>query len=239
MLHLVLPGGLRRASPGGLLRSSDTLGRAALEALATGARRRGALTEPLSDERTRDVVVRARAGDEEAFGELFTAHEARVLRICRRMLGNADEARDARSEVFLRARRALGTYDLERPFPPWLFGVAGNHCIDLLRQRAREQRLFADVDPQDAELHVEPAEGERASALSRILAAEETRALDRAIEGLPLRYRLPLLLRYFGDNEYTTIAAVLGVTTGQVGSLLYRAKTLLRRRVAKEHGESR
>jgi RNA polymerase sigma-70 factor (ECF subfamily) len=200
---------------------------------------RAALAETLTDERTRDAVLRARAGDSEAFGELFAAHEASVLRTCRRILGSHDGALDARSEVFLRARRALATYDLARAFRPWLFGVASNHCIDLLRHRASEQRVFADVEPSDADLHSSPAQLPQLSPLSRLLLQEETSELDRAIEGLPVRYRLPLVLRYFGDHDYATIAEALGVTTGQVGSLLFRAKRMLRERISAEHGETR
>jgi RNA polymerase sigma-70 factor (ECF subfamily) len=199
--------------------------------------RRCALADSLTDERTRDAVLRARAGDREAFGQLFAEHEAAVLRICRRILGSQEAAFDARSEVFLRARRALATYDIEREFRPWLFGVASNHCIDLLRHRATEQRVFSDAEPTDADLHASPTENAQVSPLSRLLALEERSAVDRAIEALPVRYRLPLILRYFGDHDYATIAEALGVTTGQVGSLLFRAKRMLRERVADEHGE--
>lgn len=195
------------------------------------------MAESSTDERTRDVVVRARAGDDAAFGELFTAHEDGVLRVCRRMLGSADAALDARGEVFLRARRSLSSYDLERPFRPWLYGIAGNHCIDLLRRRARERSVFADVEPSDADLHKLPADARAPSALSHLVAAERRSAVDRAIEGLPLKYRLPLLMRYFDDDDYATIAEALGVTTGQVGSLLFRAKRMLRERVAEKGGQ--
>ena len=67
------------------------------------------------------------------------------------------------------------------------------------------------------------------------MAAEQRQALERAIESLPLRYRLPLLLRYFDDMDYEAIAKSIGVTRNQVGTLLFRAKRLLRDEV-EAHG---
>jgi RNA polymerase sigma-70 factor (ECF subfamily) len=64
-----------------------------------------------------------------------------------------------------------------------------------------------------------------------LVAAEQQQALGRAIESLPLRYRLPLLLRYFDDMNYDAIAVSIGVTRNQVGTLLFRAKRLLREEV--------
>jgi RNA polymerase sigma factor (sigma-70 family) len=180
----------------------------------------------LTDEATRRSVERAQAGDPEAFAELFAAHADDVARVCRRMLGGSDAAQDAESEVFLRARRALATYDAARPFRPWLLSIAGNHCIDQLRRLAREARVFSDAPAQEADLG---APGP--SPLSRLVAAEAHDAISLAIEGLPLRYRLPLLLRYFGDYDYAAIAEVLGVSKNQVGSLLFRAKRLVREQV--------
>ena len=55
--------------------------------------------------------------------------------------------------------------------------------------------------------------------------------LGRALESLPIRYRLPLLLRYFDDMDYEAIAKSIGVTRNQVGTLLFRAKRLLREQV--------
>ena len=196
------------------------------------------MADPVGDERSRDLVLRARAGDERASAELFGAYEALVLRVCWRMLGSRDAAQDARSEVFLRAFRALQSFDADRPFRPWLLRIAGNHCLDLLRHRAVDQRVFADTEPSDADLSKLPAEGPGASALTRLVVAEEEGALDRAIADLPLKYRLPLLLRYFGDDDYDTIAEAIGVTPGQVGSLLFRAKRKLRERMHESRGGS-
>lgn len=181
----------------------------------------------VSDEVTQAAIERARAGGPDAFAELFARHDADVLSVCRRMLGGLDAAEDARSEVFLRARRAFADFERGRPFRPWLLTITGHCCIDQLRRRATERRLFSEPGPDEEAL---PAAGP--SPLSRVVAMRESAALGRAIEQLPLRYRLPLLLRYFADEDYASIAEVLGVSRNQVGSLLFRAKRMLRAALA-------
>ncbi len=174
----------------------------------------------------RATIERALAGDGEAFASLFRAYDRDVRRVCRRMLGDAQSVEDAVSEVFLRARRALGGFESDRPFRPWLKAIAGHYCIDQLRRRTSEARVFSENEPEESDL-----ESPEPSPLGRLVAAEQRQALESAIESLPLRYRLPLLLRYFDDMDYEAIAKSIGVTRNQVGTLLFRAKRLLREEV--------
>jgi RNA polymerase sigma-70 factor (ECF subfamily) len=169
------------------------------------------------------VLERARTGDPAAFDALFRAHASDVTRVCRRMLGSGTAAQDATQEVFLRARRGFASYDPERPFRRWLLGIAGHYCIDQLRRRSREARLFDAGDLDAADLS-DPG----ASPLSRALAAERRTQVLEAIDALPLHYRLPLVLRYFHELDYEGIADVLNLSRSQVGTLLFRAKRRLR-----------
>ncbi len=83
------------------------------------------------------------------FAEIYKTHYRRVFSLCRYLLNSFDIAEDATHEVFLRAQRKLSTYDPSLPFSSWLSGIATNHCIDLLRRRTTEKRIF-DVDAADA-----------------------------------------------------------------------------------------
>lgn len=173
------------------------------------------------------LVARARRGDAQAFAALFRTHETDVARLCRRLLGGAAGAEDAASEVFLKARRALDGFQAGRPLRPWLLAIAGHHCIDLLRRRRAEARLFdaGNLDPDQT-----PGTGP--SPLQQVLGAEARAAALAAVDDLPERYRAPLVLRYFADLDYAAIAELLGVTPAQVGTLLFRAKKRLRERLA-------
>ena len=171
--------------------------------------------------------------DPSGFGERFRTHTKQTC--CASAVACSVATAPPRTlvrEVFLRARRAYDRYDPVRPFRPWLLSIAGHHCIDQLRRRATEKRVFQDGEPSDADLHRSPCAGhQRSSPLSRAVAAQERGAISRAIESLPLKYRLPIVLRYFSDYDYAAIAAALDVTPNQVGSLLFRAKRLLRERL--------
>ncbi|MGI9590631.1 MAG: RNA polymerase sigma factor [Myxococcota bacterium] len=162
------------------------------------------------------------------FDQLFRTHERQVAGRCRRILG-AEAGRDAVQEVFLRARRSFDSYQPDRPFAAWLLTVASHHCIDQLRRTSRETRLFEarDLDPGDL---LEPGP----TPLRHALLAERRDQLLEAVESLPLKYRLPLVLRYFEELDYDAIADTLDVTRGQVGTLLFRAKRRLRARLAED-----
>jgi len=169
-----------------------------------------------------EVIDRAERGDAEAFGELYRLLARRVQGLCLHLLGSREDAEDATSEVFLRVRAALGRYDRSVPFGAWLTSIATNLCIDRLRRRGREGRLF-DPEPSPE------ASGSEPSPLAELMAHEERAALGQAVAGLPERYRVPLALRYYGEMSYDEIAARVGLTREQVAINLFRAKLRLRR----------
>lgn len=174
-------------------------------------------------------VERARAGDPEAFGALFRAFREDVARLCRRLLGSREEAQDATNEAFLRARIGLERYDPRKPFRPWLLSVAAHYCVDRLRRRRVEGRLF---DPTDLDAANIVAPG--ASPLTGLLRARDRDRIRAAVEALPDRYRAPIVLRFFAEFDYASIAEILGVDRAHVGTLLLRARHRLRERLAAE-----
>jgi RNA polymerase sigma-70 factor (ECF subfamily) len=167
-------------------------------------------------------VEEARAGDADAFGALFEAFRPDVLRLCQRLLGHAD-AEDAAHEAFLRARRSLDQFDPQRPFRPWLLAIASHHAVDRLRRRDTERRIFAgeDVVP-------EALPGQGPSPLQGELSAALRRQVIAAVDALPDRYRAPVVLRYFAELPYETVAELLGVSKNQVATLLFRGRRHLR-----------
>lgn len=188
----------------------------------------------MDEQAVRELAAKAHEGDGDALGALFDAFQPDVLRLCTRLLGSEDEARDAAQETFLRARNGIGRYQAERPFRPWLLAVASHHAIDRLRRRRAERRLFAaDADP-DAP-GAQAAEG-GPSPLQRELAAAARRELLAAIDALPDRYRAPIVLRYYADLDHDEIAVLLGVSRGQVATLLLRGRRRLRAQLAARGG---
>ncbi len=171
----------------------------------------------------RKSVERARVGDADAFATLFQLFRPDVQRLCARLLASASEAEDATSEAFLRSHRALDSYDSSKSFRSWLLAIAAHHCIDQLRRRSTEQRIFdpSDFDPEQLAT-------QSPTPLHQRLQAEVRQQIFEGLAALPDRYRAPLVLRYYADLDYDAIGGILDVTRNQVATLLYRAKQRLR-----------
>ena len=166
---------------------------------------------------------------EVGFAEAYTAHYRQVRGLCRQLLGSTERAEDAAQESFVRAYRALSTFDPAQPFIAWIMRIARNHCLDLLRRRSRETALFGDEDVEAAAAETPGADG-----LGVALTAERAAAVNAAVGKLPEKYRVPLALAYYGDQDYDEIASALGITRNHVGVLLCRAKQMLRQSLAEE-----
>jgi len=174
------------------------------------------------------VAARMQVGDPKAYGELFREFHPRIVALCRYLLGSAEDAKDATSEVFARLPTALQSYDSTRPFSNWLLTAAGHYCVDLLRRRRSELRVLRAADPEAPE-PANPA----ASPLQKLLDEEEKRAVRFAVARLPKRYRLPLVLRYYRERSYDEIARQLDLTRANVATLVFRAREELRRILAR------
>jgi RNA polymerase sigma-70 factor (ECF subfamily) len=175
------------------------------------------------------ALARARRGDQGGFGALFESYREDVGRLCARMLGAGPDAEDARSETFLRAQRAFAGYDARQPFRRWLLAVAAHHCIDVLRRRGVEGRLFEPGELEDGALA-----GPGPSPLRAALRLEERRRVHAALAALPARDRVPLVLRHLAELSYAEIAELTGVPRERIGTLLTRARQRLRARLAEE-----
>jgi RNA polymerase sigma-70 factor (ECF subfamily) len=156
----------------------------------------------------------------------FDENAPKVRGLCRYVLGSRDAAEDAVSEVYLKARQTQALYDPRQPFAAWIMSIARHYCFDVLRRRRVEARLFT-ASEIDVDALPDPA-GHGHAPLARVLAHESRQALRVAIERLPQRYRLPLVLRYYEELSYDEIARELRLTRQDVATLLFRAKHKLR-----------
>ena len=175
------------------------------------------------------VIQRAKIHDAEALGEIYRRYVRRVFGLCRYMLNSRESAEDATSEVFLKLQRSIESYDGSIPFPRWLLRVAGNQCIDALRRRQRGQKVFVEVE--DGAVVIEAASSEP-SPLGAVISTQEKAQVRDTIARLPENYRVPLVLRYYGELSYDEIAEELGLERNNVAALIFRAKQELRRRLA-------
>ncbi len=122
----------------------------------------------------------------------------------------------------MKVRQKIAQYDSSRPFMAWLYKVAANHCWDLLRRR----RIRQDLETGDVENL--PLEHPDPSQLQRLLEEHSGQQVRTALDKLPARARMALVLRYYSDMSYDEIADSLGVRRAFVGVLLLRARHQLR-----------
>jgi RNA polymerase sigma-70 factor (ECF subfamily) len=170
-----------------------------------------------------DAIARARAGDAEAWGDLYRRYAPAIFRFCRRALPTHEDAEDATVEIFMKLREKLAQYDPERPFSIWLYKVVANHCWDMLRRRHTRQDLETD-GVEDL-----PLESSDPGQLSRLIEEQSADGLRAALAQLPARARMVLTLRYYADFNYDEIAETLRLRRDAVGVTLLRARQQLRR----------
>ena len=172
----------------------------------------------------RELVLRARGGEPQAFGELVRRYQDSVFNVCYRMLGERQEAEDLAQDAFIRAFHRLGAFDESRPFGPWMRKVAANLCLNHL-ERSRPIQLPLD-DERDRPLHATVLGPE--ATLDRKQVGETVR---RAILELPAHYRAVIELRHYQEMSYAEIAEALEIPLSDVKSHLYRARRRLAERL--------
>lgn len=173
----------------------------------------------------RDVIRDVRAGNREAFGELVRRYQGRLFGLVLMMAREPAGAEEITQDTFVRAYTRLDHYDDRRPFYPWLAAIAVRLAQNWLRVHGRTVRR--EGTPLDAA--GEP--GTTAGALTALIADERGRQLWQAVGALPSGERTAVILYYRDEMAVGDIARALGVTSGTIKTLLFRARRHLRSRV--------
>ena len=168
------------------------------------------LLAAFGDER---LVEQLRRGNAAAFETVYDRHHRGILSFCRQMLGSREEAEDAVQHTFAAAHQSLLSGDREVRLKPWLYTIARNRCLSVLRSRREEVAVPDDVPTGGLSEEVE-----RRADLRELL-------VDMA--GLPERQRAALVLSELGDLAHSDVADVLGCEPSQVKSLVFQARTSL------------
>lgn len=171
------------------------------------------------------AIARAQRGDPEAFERLYHLHKARVYSLCLRMLGNTAEAEDMAQEAFLQLFRKVQTFRGESAFSTWLHRLVVN--VVLMRLRRKGLAVVSLEEATEAEDEEAPAR--EFGAPDQLLAGAIDRViLGRAVEKLPLGYRVVFTLHDIEGYEHNEIAEMLGCSIGNSKSQLHKARLRLR-----------
>lgn len=179
------------------------------------------------------VLLKARAGDSQAFEELLVKYYPRVLNFIFRYVFNRTVAEDLTQDVFLKVYRHLPRFRIRKAqFQTWVFTIARNTALDEVR-RSRKFAYSLDQD-RESEKGVFATETQDLRAedpAQKLLARERTARVRSAIANLPEQQKAAILLRQYEKMPYDQIAAALGVSIPAVKSLLNRARENLRIRL--------
>jgi len=182
-----------------------------------------AVTLSSEDRLVRAAVGAIRRGDENAFRPLVELYHRRIFGLVLMIVRDYSGAEEVTQDAFVRAYRHLNRYDERRPFYPWLATIAVRHAQTWLKSRARIFRR--EATPLDDSMdHTSPGD----DPLTAIITNERRQMLWRLVAALPLGQRTTVILYYRQEMKVNQIAQVLGVTSGTVKTLLFRARQTLR-----------
>ncbi|MDB4891095.1 MAG: polymerase sigma factor, sigma-70 family [Gemmatimonadetes bacterium] len=165
----------------------------------------------------RAIIQEVLAGDVEAYSRLVDRHYDRCARIAMRILGNREDAEEAVQDAFLRAFRALASYEDRERFSAWLSRILINQCRTIRARVQRHEEVFSHLDLADAELFADAESVENAWP-----------DLDRALAQLPADQREAVVLRYSDDLTYEEMARITGAGQSALKMRVQRAFARLR-----------
>ncbi len=178
----------------------------------------------------RDLIARARTGDQDAFAGLVRLHQRQVYLLALRMLHDEDDASEATQEVFLAAWQGLRGFRGDAQLATWLYRIAYNHCLKVAEARRRDAQArdeLASASAQAARPAVKLSQMHAQSALRDLCDL-----VRMEIACLPPKYQAVLSLRHLQELSYEEIADVLRVPIGTVKTHLFRARAILKERLA-------
>ena len=201
------------------------------------------LVVKLQTARLHDLLSQARAGDQEAFAALLAVYQRQILTHCYRMLGSPQDAEDALQETAIRVWQRLSSYTGKGSFQSWLYAIATNVCLDLLRKQASRALIQTNTPPLDGlpeqlqplpeAIWLEPFPDELlpevGSTPEAIYSMRESvnLAFMTILHRLPPKQRAVLLLRDVLNWKAQEVAAHLDMTVSAVNSALIRARKTL------------
>jgi RNA polymerase sigma-70 factor, ECF subfamily len=177
------------------------------------------------------IVERALTGDAEAFGEIVRRWERRIFALTYGMLGREEDARDATQETFLAAFRNLRGFRGEAKVSSWLHRIAVNQCISRQRRaKVRGESALEEEQETNASTFAAP---QSHSPVHVVEGRQETAAVRRAINSLPIELRQVVVMKEFEELTFREIADALDLPLSTVKSRLYTALKQLQMRLQK------
>jgi RNA polymerase sigma-70 factor (ECF subfamily) len=194
----------------------------------------------MSDEQ---LVVKSKRGNKRAFGKLVKKYQNKILYLCFDLLGNYDDAKDAAQEVFMKAYNKIVLFKGNAKFSTWIYRIAVNQCMDLLRIKNRHPVYPLGIFDHEERGLSEDYHGSTPEFLVSYLETKELKyIIDQAICQLSNQQKTVLVLKYYQDMKTSEIAEILNCSEDTVRVHLHRAierlRKLLKNKINKDENEN-
>jgi RNA polymerase sigma-70 factor (ECF subfamily) len=186
-------------------------------------------TAGVSDE---ELIARIVAGEESLFSTLVARYQGRILAHVSRVIGWRDDAVDLSQEIFIKVFQGLPRYNPQFRFSTWLFRIASNAAIDYLRKRRVPTVSMEPAEGDEGPVREFASEGPDPYAVLRN--RQRRASIEREIAALPPEFRDLIALRHFAGLSYEEIALARNMPLGTVKNKLFRARAVLKERLAGE-----
>lgn len=189
-------------------------------------------TEDLKSLSDEEIMVRCALGSEAAFQILVSRYRSRIINLITRFVGDQDRAEDIAQEVFIRVYRNRERYRKSGKFSTWIFTIAANLAKNEIRRKVRHRRVVSMDEEREPGMSLAATLADDAPSPGQVLERRELEVLIlNAIESLPERYRLALVLRDIEGLAYEEVSRVLGIPGGTVRSRINRARLMVKDRL--------
>jgi len=162
-----------------------------------------------------ELLALTAAGDQAAFAKLVRKHQSRVFNLIYRFTRDRQDAEDLAQEVFFKVWKYARTFKGQSAFSTWLYRLAVNTCLNYRQKKKNEPEPLPLLGEFAAETNAAGAE---------ILTRERESFLNKALNGLPVRQKMALILANFEGKSYEEIAVIMEVSISAVETLLFRAR---------------
>jgi RNA polymerase sigma-70 factor (ECF subfamily) len=177
-----------------------------------------------------DLMLRVRDGDAASFEILLRRYRMPLVSYFRRMVRDHGLAEDLAQEVFLRVYKSRERYQPEARFTTWLYRIATNLALNSIRDR-KDEVSDTTTDDSGEERVLERFVDPRPTVEQQLVQGDRERLIRQAVEGLPEKQRIAVVLHKYQEVDYRQIAKILTVSESAVKSLLFRAYETLRVRL--------
>ncbi len=176
------------------------------------------------------LMLGVKEGDATAFELLLARYRSPVINFLYRMLQNRAVAEELAQEVFLRVYRARKDYKPTAKFTTWMFRIASNLALNAIRdgRTAKAAEVAADETDEEDNFPVMQLADRRPTVEQEMIEQDRAQAIRQAVEALPEKQRMAVLLHKYQDMDYAEIAKIIGCSESALKSLLFRAYETLR-----------